>query len=94
MARGFARLAQDALRQDVDQAHFLGNGNEALDRDLAMLGIDPARRHFEAGDLMGAKIDAGLIARLDAILLDRGAQRGLHRGAFLDAHVHIRLEEA
>ncbi len=79
---GFGRLAQQRLRQRIDEAALFGQRHEMGRRDIAEIGMAPAGQRLEADDLGRVQIDDRLEMHIDLIGDDGIAQRLFHlRGA-------------
>jgi hypothetical protein len=78
------------LGQLADQAHFLGDRDEAVGHDQSRRRVLPARQHFEADDLPGLQVDLRLEIGNELLVLEpvakplldlaQGDQCALHAG--------------
>ena len=73
------RRAQHPVAEHVDQARLLGERNEDLGRDVAVLGIVPAQQRLGADDRLVGDADDRLIVQRELVFLDRDAQRPFQR---------------
>ena len=89
-----AGLAQRPGAQLADQAAFLGQRDEACGRDIAELGMVPARQGLDAVQAAVLEVELGLVVQVQAAAAQRIAQCGLQHQALLRQLVHLGAEEA
>ena len=75
----FRRGAQHPFAERVDEAGLLGERDEDLGRDAAVLGVVPAQQRLGADDGVVGEPHDRLIVEAQQALLQRVAQRALER---------------
>ena len=75
----FGRGSQHPVAERVDQARFLGQRDEDLRRDAAVLRIVPAQQRFRADDRAVVDFHDRLVVQPQPTFLERVAQRPLQR---------------
>src|SRR5207253_871521 len=72
-----ARLLEDPRAERHDHPGLFGDADEALRRNGAALGMRPAAKRLDAGNLARAQIEDRLVDEIELPLLDGAAQRAL-----------------
>ena len=91
---GRTGLTDGPFAERYDQSGLFRQGNECARRDHATLGVVPTNERLETANLIGRKIDNGLVVKLELVGGQGFAQIALQSTTGLHLRVHFRLEKA